>query len=98
MMNGRVHCDDLPGQDGRGERIEADAISVEIVDRHTGKLYRRTLPVRYCETANGIVLEGEALNGAVAQIVCLSEAALAKIGELFGRGPDAPRCKEPETD
>lgn len=79
-----------------GEKLEADEIVVEITDKHTGRTFRRTLPVRYCETANGVILEGETLEGAVTRIVCLSSAALAKIGELFGQGPDAPHHHDPE--
>lgn len=72
--------------------IEADAITVEIVDKHTGKKYRRDLPVRYFETANGVILEGETPGGDPARISLFSEAALARLSDLFGKGPDTPRC------
>lgn len=76
--------------------IEADVITVEIVDKHTGKKFRRTLPVRYYETANGVLLEGETPSGDPSRISLFSDAALTKLNELFGKGPDTPRCGEHE--
>ena len=73
--------------------IEADSVVVEIVDKSTGQTNRRNLPAKYCETENGIVLTGETLDGTPSQIAFLSESALVKIKELFGKGPDVPRCK-----
>lgn len=78
--------------------IEADAITVEVVDKHTGRLFRRELPVRYRETANGVVLEGETPTGEPARLSFLSAVALARLGDLFGKGPDAPRCRHQEED
>jgi hypothetical protein len=82
------------GPDGAAEfdKIEADSITVEIVDKNTGKMFRRILPVNYLETANGLVLSGETLQGASSQIAFLSDLAMTKIGDLFGKGPDGPRC------
>lgn len=74
------------------DKIEADAITVEILDKNTGLIYRRCLPVNYCETSNGLVLTGETIEGAPAQIAFLSETALDKMMELFGQGADTPRC------
>ncbi len=78
--------------EGAVELIEADEITVEVVDKHTGRLFRRTLPVKYRETANGVLLKGESSTGGPVGISLLSAAALAKLGDLFGKGPDAPRC------
>lgn len=72
--------------------IEADEIIVEIIDKHTGRKFRRTLPVRYYETANGVVLEGETPDGDPSRISFFSAAAMARLNDLFGKGPDAPRC------
>ena len=72
--------------------IEADQVSVEIIDKSTGQLFRRQLPIKYCETENGIVLAGETMDGAPSQITFLSEGALSRIKDLFGKGPDVPRC------
>lgn len=77
------------------DKIEADWIVVEVVDKNTGQLFRRTLPVNYLETANGIVLTGETIDGQPAYINFLSEDALAKINDMLGKGPDRPRC-DPE--
>lgn len=74
------------------DKIEADWITIEVIDKTTGKLFRRNVPVRYLETDNGIVLFGETMDGKPAQIHFLSEAALAKINDLLGKGPDRARC------
>ncbi|HWR41712.1 hypothetical protein [Sporomusa sp.] len=76
------------------DKIEADSIIVEVIDKNTGKMFRRNLPVNYLETDNGIVLSGETIDGSPSQINFLSEAALAKINELLGKGPDSPRCSD----
>lgn len=75
------------------EKIEADCIVVEVVDKTTGKMFRRTLPIHYLETNNGLVLSGETLDGTASQINFLTDAALDKIHDLLGKGPDSPRCK-----
>ncbi|MDF2571289.1 MAG: hypothetical protein K0R55_2893 [Sporomusa sp.] len=76
------------------DKIEADSIIVEVIDKNTGKTFRRKLPVKYLETDNGLVLSGETLDGNPSQLELLSEAALAKLKDLLGKGPDAPRCDE----
>jgi len=73
-------------------KIEADSIIAEIVDKDTGTIFRRNLPVNYFENSNGIVLSGETLEGTPVQIVFYSAAALARINELLGKGPESPRC------
>ena len=83
MMNEK---DDFPDQ------IEAEEIVVEVIDKNTGTMFRRNLPVQYLENGNGIILSGETLDGKPSQIHFLSEAALARICELLGKGPDRPRC------
>ena len=76
------------------EEIEADWITVEVMDKNTGKTYRRTLPIRYHETDNGIELSGETLDGKESRINLLSETALLKIKDLLGKGPDSPKCND----
>jgi hypothetical protein len=76
------------------DKIEADWITIEVIDKTTGKLFQRKLPVKYLETDNGIVLCGETLEGKPSQIHFLSTAALTKINELLGNGPNSPRCSE----
>lgn len=83
-----------PGQADCLEIIEADFFIGEITDKHTGRVFRRTLPVNYCETDNGVILAGETLEGAPARLALLSSAALAKVPALFGRGPDVHRCQD----
>ncbi|SMD11580.1 hypothetical protein [Sporomusa malonica] len=82
----------MNGQSDSIDIIEADSIIVEVIDKHTGEIFRRNLPVNYLETDNGIILSGEAMDGSPSQINFLSEAALTKINELLGKGPDSPRC------
>jgi len=79
-------------QEAEVSRIEADMIVIEITDKHTGMLFKRALPVHYLETANGVVLSGENLEGRSVQIALYSEDALTRLQDLFGKGPDAPRC------
>lgn len=80
------------------EHIEADQVIVEIVDKNTGQTFRRQLSIKYCETENGIVLVGETMDGAPSQITFLSEVALLRIKELFGKGADVPRCDHEPRD
>lgn len=74
--------------------IMAEEVVVEVVDKATGQMFRRILPLQYYESGHGVVLSGEALNGGPCQIAFFSDAALAKMPGLFGRGPDGPRCGE----
>jgi hypothetical protein len=74
--------------------IEADTITVEIVDKNTGKMFRRILPVHYYETSNGLILSGETMEGTPSRIAFFSDTALGRIPDLLGKGPDAPRCGE----
>lgn len=80
--------------EGPIEKIEADCIVAEVIDKATGKSFRRTLPVKYLETDNGVILSGETVDGHPSEIAFYSEAALAKIHDLTGKGPDFPRCAE----
>ncbi|HBS59226.1 MAG: hypothetical protein AAGU23_04275 [Bacillota bacterium] len=70
--------------------LEANEAVVEFWDRNTGKLFRRNLPINCMETANGIVLTGETMEGQPSKIAFLSETALQKIHDLIGKGADAP--------
>lgn len=72
--------------------ITAPNLVVEVKDEATGRLYRRYLEVEYQESDNGICLSGEDMAGAPVQMVFLSNAALARMRELQGGGPNAPRC------
>ncbi|WP_371368004.1 hypothetical protein SRRS_17330 [Sporomusa rhizae] len=78
--------------------IEADWVIVEVADKNTGKKFRRNLPVRYLETDNGVTLFGETLDGEPSEISFLSDAALAKINDLMGKGPDHSRCESKGSD
>ncbi|MBP2637626.1 MAG: hypothetical protein H6Q72_3533 [Firmicutes bacterium] len=77
--------------------IEADGVVLEVIDKNTGKTFRRSLPLAYLETGNGVVLSGENLDGKPAQISFLSDVALTKINDLIGKGPDHDRCGSKTT-
>ena len=74
------------------EKIEAQSVIVEVVDQETGILFRRSLPLKYYETDNGIILSGENSEGNQSDITFLSDTALVRINDLTGKGPDTPRC------
>ena len=76
------------------DKIEADWIIVEVIDKNTGRTFRRNLPIRYLETDNGLVLSGETIDGSPTHINFFSEAALSKLHDLLGKGPDSPRCSD----
>jgi hypothetical protein len=75
-------------------KIEAESVVIEVIDQDTGKVFRRTLPIKYLENSNGLILSGETLEGNPSQIAFLSETAFNKINDLRGKGPDSPRCKD----
>ena len=72
--------------------ISAREVTVEIVDEATGKTYRRTLPIDYYETANGLVLRGENLDGSISQLVFYSARGMQRMQDLTGAGPDEDPC------
>ena len=72
--------------------ISAHEVPVEVVDARTGIRYRRQLPIEYYETANGLVLQGENLDGSVSQLVFYSDRGLERLQGLTGKGPDADPC------
>ena len=72
--------------------ITAKEVTIEVVDEATGKRYRRILPIDYYETANGLVLRGENLNGSVSQIVFYSARGMQRMQDLTGKGPDEDPC------
>jgi len=78
------------------DKIEADTVIVEVIDNTTGKIFRRTLPIKYLETDNGIQLFGETIEGTPSQIAFYSDTAMTKMSDLLGMGPDAPRCNHDE--
>lgn len=75
------------------DHIQSDSVTIEVTDSKTGKRFRRTLPLSYKETDNGIVLTGEDLSGKSTEIVFLSDTALLKMRDLTGRGRNKPRCE-----
>ena len=72
--------------------ISAREVTIEVVDEATGKTYRRTLPIDYYETANGLVLRGENLDGSISQIVFYSSRGMQRMQDLTGGGPNEDPC------
>lgn len=72
--------------------ICAQEVTFEVVDERTGKLFRRTLPIDYFETANGIILRGENLDGKFSQLVFYSGRGMERLQGLTGKGPDEDPC------
>ena len=72
--------------------ISAREVTVEVVDERTGQMFRRTLPIDYFETANGIILRGENLDGKFSQLVFYSGRGMERLQGLTGKGPDEDPC------
>ena len=72
--------------------ISAKEVTIEVVDEATGKTYRRTLPIDYYETANGLVLRGENLDGSISRIVFYSSRGMQRMQDLTGGGPNEDPC------
>lgn len=75
--------------------ISNTTVTVEVQDIDTNRIYRRSLPMEYEETNNGITLKGENLEGVSQSITFLSDTAVRKIIELTGHGPGNPHCDDP---
>ena len=75
------------------DRINADFVTLHAVDRNSGQIIRRDLPLTLIENHNALRLIGETLDGTPSEIVFLSESASQKIVEITGHGQDKPRCK-----
>lgn len=72
--------------------ITAREVTIEVVDERSGKTYRRTLPIDYLETANGLILRGENLDGSISQLVFYSNRGLERLQGLTGLGPNEDPC------
>ena len=72
--------------------ISAKEVTVEVVDEATGKIYRRTLPIDYYETANGLMLRGENLDGTISQLVFYTARGMQRMQDLTGGGSDEDPC------
>ncbi len=72
--------------------ISAHEVTIEVTDQHTGRVYRRTLPIDYHETANALVLQGENLDGSISQLVFYSGRGVERLQGLTGKGPDQDPC------
>ncbi|MBS7528428.1 hypothetical protein KHM83_17205 [Fusibacter paucivorans] len=76
------------------EVIEAEQVTIEIIDKTTGRAYKREVPLSYKENDNGIILIGENAEGQTSEIVFLSSIALSKLKDLMGKGPDQSDCDD----
>lgn len=74
--------------------ISADSVVVEVVDKRTGRTFRRALPVDFSETANLLRLRGENLDGSMSELVFYTARGIERIRDLTGRGADHDGCGE----
>lgn len=72
--------------------ISAKTVTIEVTDEKTGKTFRRELPIDYYENANCLRLQGENLDGSLAQLVFYSARGLDKAKDLTGQGSDTDEC------
>ena len=74
--------------------ISCDEVTVEIKDKTTNRIFRRTLDISYIENSNGLKLMGENLKGEPSEIVFLSDTAINKIIDVTGQGLNKSRCHD----
>ena len=72
--------------------IVADSVTVEVVDRNTGKVFRRELPIDFYENANFLRLSGENMDGSVTQLAFYAPRGIEGVADSTGKGPDHDRC------
>lgn len=81
-------------REGGLNSITAQQVIIEVTDQETGRTFRRTLPLEYLETDNGIKLSGDTLAGTPTHLAFLSETAIARMKDILGQGPDTHRCHD----
>lgn len=91
-MPAAVYVQKVKHMDEKIFEISAKEVTIEVIDETTGKTYRRTLPIDYYETANGLVLRGENLDGTVSQLVFYTARGMQRMQDLTGKGPDEDPC------
>jgi hypothetical protein len=82
-------------QNSETTRIQSDFVRLTVKDALSGETYERELPISYLETANGILLRGESIDGKEVEMAFLSESALEWMRGFKGGGPDEPRADCP---
>lgn len=81
------------GREAEPQKISAHQVVLEITDRDTGIICRRTLPLDYLETDNGIKLSGETVDGSPSHLAFLSDTGALRMKDILGKGPDTHRCR-----
>ena len=74
--------------------ISSDEVTIEVKDKETNKIFRRTLDISYIENSNGIKMTGENLKGKPSEIDFLSDTAINKIVDVTGKGLNKSRCHD----
>lgn len=74
--------------------ISSDEVTIEVKDKETNKIFRRTFDISYIENSNGIKMTGENLKGKPSEIVFLSDTAINKIVDVTGKGLNKSRCHD----
>lgn len=77
-------------------KITADEIKIEIIDKDTGETYIRKLPVSYLETSNFLRLSAEDSHGKPSSLVFYTEQGVRSLRDMTGGGPDTHRCDHEE--
>lgn len=75
-------------------KITADEIKVEVVDKDTGKTYVRNLPINYLETSNFLRLSAEDSEGKPSSLVFYTEQGVLGLRDMTGGGPDTHNCED----
>ena len=72
--------------------IKADVVTVEVVDKATGQVYRRELPIDYTENANFLRLRAESYSGEMSELVFFTPRGIERLRDMTGKGADHDDC------
>ena len=79
-------------ENGKVFEIKADVVTVEVVDKATGQVYRRELPIDYTENANFLRLRAEAYTGEMSELVFFTPRGIERLRDMTGKGADHDDC------
>ena len=77
---------------GKVFEIKADLVTVEVVDKTTGQVYRRELPIEYTENANFLRLRAENYSGEMSELVFFTQRGIERLRDMTGKGADHEDC------
>ena len=79
-------------ENGKVFEIKADVVTVEVVDKATGQVYRRELPIDYTENANFLRMRAEAYTGEMSELVFFTQRGIERLHDMMGAGADHDDC------